>query len=105
MALATGTRLGHYEILGSLGAGGMGEVYRARDMRLDREVAIKVVLERFAKDQHAVARFHREVQAVAALSHPNIVIIHDFNPEPGNCYAVMELLVGQTLDKRLHESP
>ncbi|MFO0969938.1 MAG: protein kinase [Gemmataceae bacterium] len=105
MALAAGQRLGPYEILASLGGGGMGEVYRARDTRLEREVAIKVVRERFAKDAQAVARFHREAQAAAALSHPNVVAIHDYGMEGGNCFAVMELLEGQTLGKRLESGP
>src|SRR2546425_5362801 len=77
MALTSGTRLGPYEILAPLGAGGMGEVYRARDTRLDREVAIKVLPEHLAKDPQALARFEREAKAVAALSHPNILALYD----------------------------
>ena len=101
MALSAGTRLGPYEILAPLGAGGMGEVYRARDTRLGREVAIKVLPERLAGDPSALSRFEREARAVAALSHPNILAIHDFGEERGLRYAVTELLEGQTLRERL----
>jgi serine/threonine-protein kinase len=101
MVLAAGTRLGPYEILSPLGAGGMGEVYRARDTRLAREVAVKVLPERMADDPKSLARFEREAKAVAALSHPNILAIHDFGEERGIRYAVTELLEGQTLRERL----
>jgi len=101
MPLATGTRLGPYEILAPIGAGGMGEVYRARDPKLNREVAIKILPEALATDPAALARFEREAQAVAALSHPNILAIHDFGVEGGTPYAVMELLEGETLRARL----
>jgi eukaryotic-like serine/threonine-protein kinase len=101
MALSVGTRLGPYEILAPIGAGGMGEVYRARDARLDREVAIKVLPERLAREPQALARFQREAKAVAALSHPNILAIHDFGEENGLTYAVTELLEGETLRHRL----
>ena len=88
MSLTAGTHLGPYEIIAPLGAGGMGEVYRARDPRLNREVAIKVLPERLANDPQALARFEREAKAVAALSHPNILAIHDFGSEAGIAYAV-----------------
>lgn len=101
MTLATGTRLGPYEIESAIGAGGMGEVYRARDTRLDRSVAIKVVSERLSEDPLALARLEREARAVAALSHPNILALHDFGREAGITYAVMELLDGEPLDRRL----
>jgi len=101
MALAVGTRLGPYEIEAPLGAGGMGEVYRARDGRLDRAVAVKVLPEGFAHDAGRLARFAREAKAVAALSHPNILSIHDFGEHDGTTYAVMELLEGETLRRRL----
>ena len=101
MTLASGSRLGPYEILSPLGAGGMGEVYRARDPKLGRDVAIKVLPDRFAADPDALARFEREARAVASLSHPNILSIHDFGREEGSAYAVMELLEGQTLRERL----
>jgi serine/threonine protein kinase/membrane-associated phospholipid phosphatase len=105
MTLTPGTKLGPYEILGSLGAGGMGEVYRARDTRLDRLVAVKVISEKLADDPGALARFEREAKAVAALSHPNILAIHDFESEGDLRYAVMELLEGETLRERLEEGP
>ena len=83
MTLSAGSRLGPYEILSPLGAGGMGEVYRARDTKLNREVAIKVLPESVAKDPNALARFEREAQSVAALSHPNILGIYDFGRDAG----------------------
>src|SRR5512140_2880288 len=99
---ATGTRLGPYEILGPLGSGGMGEVYRARDARLGREVAIKVLPEAFARDPDRLARFEREARAIAALSHPGLLAIHDFGTTPdGVAYSVTELLEGETLRARL----
>jgi serine/threonine protein kinase/tetratricopeptide (TPR) repeat protein len=101
MPLSPGTALGCYEILAPLGAGGMGEVYRARDSRLEREVAIKVLSEELAKDGAARARFEREAKAVAALNHPNILAIHGFGEESSIAYAVMELLEGETLRARL----
>jgi TolB-like protein/Flp pilus assembly protein TadD len=98
---APGTRLGAYEILTPIGAGGMGEVYRARDTRLGREVAIKVVTDRLMTDPDALARFEREARAIAALSHPNIVALHDVGRDNGAAFAVMELLDGESLDRRL----
>jgi dipeptidyl aminopeptidase/acylaminoacyl peptidase len=105
MPLAPGARLGHYEILAPLGAGGMGEVYRARDTSLAREVAVKVLPERVATSPDALARFEREAQAVAALSHPNILAIHELGRQDGTAYAVMELLEGETLRQRLGGGP
>ena len=105
MSLAAGTRLGPYEILSPLGAGGMGEVYRARDSRLERDIAIKVLPTHLAKDPDALARFEREAKAVAALSHPNILAIHDFRSEQGISFSVTELLEGETLGSRLALSP
>src|SRR6202011_3077205 len=90
-------KLAHYEIIAPLGAGGMGEVWRARDTRLDRDVAVKVLPERLAEDFSALSRFEREAKALAALSHPNILAIHDFGQQGGVAYAVMELLEGETL--------
>jgi eukaryotic-like serine/threonine-protein kinase len=104
MSLAAGTRLGPYEVLVPLGAGGMGEVYRARDTRLGREVAIKVLPERFVSDPEALARFEREARAVAALSHPNILAIHDFGRDGSTVYAAMELLEGHSLRDLLASS-
>src|SRR5262245_5813767 len=105
MPLTPGTRLGSYEVMSPLGAGGMGEVYRARDTKLDRNVAIKVLPSHLAADPEALARFEREAKAVAALSHPNILSIHDFGREAGVSYAVMELLEGETLRQRLANGP
>ena len=101
MSLAPGTRVGPYEVLGPLGAGGMGEVFRAHDTRLAREVAVKVLPARLSKDKDALARFEREAKAVAALSHPNILSIFDFGRHDGTAYAVTELLEGETLRERL----
>src|SRR5215471_9810051 len=97
MRLQAGMKLAHYEILAPLGAGGMGEVYRALDARLDREVAVKVLPERLANSGDALARFDREAKSLAALSHPNLVPIFDVGTEHGISFAVMELLVGETL--------
>src|SRR6202163_168708 len=105
MTLAAGTRLGPYEILAPLGAGGMGEVYRARDAKLERDVAIKVLPEQLAEDAQALSRFEREAKAVAALSHPNILAIFDFGRQSTVAYAVMELLEGETLRSRLSAGP
>ena len=99
MALEPGSKLGPYEILAPLGAGGMGEVYRARDERLEREVAIKVLPEDLAEDANRLARFEREAKAVASLSHPNILAIHDFGREGTVTFAVTELIDGDTLEE------
>jgi serine/threonine-protein kinase len=99
--LAAGTRLGPYQIVAPLGKGGMGEVYRARDLRLGREVAVKVVPEELAQDPQRLARFEREARAVAALAHPNILVLHDFGSEQGVPFAVTELLEGVDLRGRL----
>src|ERR1700680_175966 len=103
MALPSGTMLGPYEILAPIGAGAMGEVYRARDTRLGRAVAIKVLPDRLASDPQARSRFEREAQMVAALSHPNILAIHDYGSEGGIFFAVTELLEGETLRHRIKE--
>jgi len=105
LALTPGTRLGAYEIVASLGAGGMGEVYRARDRKLDRDVAIKVLPQSVAADPDTLARFEREAKAVAALSHQHILAIHDFGNQDGIAYAVMELLEGETLRAKLDAGP
>src|SRR5882672_11289098 len=105
MSLPAGTRLGSYEIVAPLGAGGMGEVYRARDPKLQRDVAVKVLPENVAHDAESLARFEREARAVAALSHPGILAIYDFGREDGTAYAVMELLEGETLRARLADGP
>ena len=106
MTFAPGSRLGPYEIVGKIGAGGMGEVFRARDTRLDREVAIKVLPEAFGRDADRVARFEREAKAVAALSHPNVLAIFDTGRHSGQSaepvlYVVTEFLEGETLRDRL----
>jgi serine/threonine protein kinase len=101
MALTFGIKLGPYEILSPLGAGGMGEVYRARDARLNREVAIKVLPAAFARDSERLRRFQQEAQAVAALNHPNILAVHDFGEHEGSPYLVTELLEGETLREKL----
>src|SRR5271170_823773 len=98
MSLASGTRLGIYVIESQLGAGGMGEVYRARDERLRRTVAIKFILQSQDEDQERRARFLQEARAVSALNHPNIVTIHEIGTENGQDYLVMEYLSGKTLD-------
>jgi len=105
MPVAPGTRLGPYEILAPVGSGGMGEVYRARDSKLDRTVAVKVLPPHMAEDREALARFEREAKAVAALSNPGILAIFDFGSQEGVAYAAMELLEGETLRARLISGP
>ena len=101
MALSAGTRLGSYEILSPLGVGGMGEVYRARDRKLNRDVAIKVLLPAVANDPERVARFSREAQVLASLNHPNIAHIHGVEDADGIRALVMELVDGPTLADRI----
>ena len=101
MALEPGARLGPYEIVSPAGAGGMGEVYRARDTRLDRTVALKVLPPDLTNDPAARQRFEREARAVAALSHPHICTLHDIGQQDGTDFLVMEYLDGETLAKRL----
>ena len=101
MSLSSGDHVGPYVIADALGAGGMGEVYRARDTRLNRDVAIKVLSDAFAADPDRRDRFEREAQAIAALSHPNILAIHDVGFDQGRAYAVTELLEGETLRERI----
>ncbi|MCA1558866.1 MAG: protein kinase [Acidobacteria bacterium] len=105
MSLQIGTRLASYEIIGPLGAGGMGEVYKAHDTRLNRDVAIKVLPDLFSGDPDRLARFEREAQPVAALSHPNVLAIRDFGTAGEISYAVMELLDGETLRERIARGP
>jgi serine/threonine protein kinase len=100
MPLGPGARLGPYEILAPLGAGGMGEVYRARDARLAREVAIKVLPAGFSSDPERLRRFEQEARAAGALNHPNILTVHDAGHHEGAPYVVSELLEGQTLRER-----
>src|SRR5215467_10832505 len=101
MALAAGTRLGPYEILAPIGAGGMGEVYRARDERLKRDVAVKVLPATYSQDADRLRRFEQEAQAAGGLSHPNITAVHDVGTHAGAPYIVTELLEGETLRARL----
>src|SRR5438093_8200005 len=101
MALSVGTRLGPYEITGSLGAGGMGEVYKARDTRLDRTVAIKVLAPSLATDVEFRARFDREARAISQLDHPHICTLYDVGQHEGMAYLVMQYLEGETLASRL----
>src|SRR5436190_13544337 len=105
MSLPEGTRLGPYEIIGLLGAGGMGEVYRARDPRLGRNVAIKILPSAFSTDTDRLWRFEREARAVASLNHPNICTVHDIGEHDGHRYLVMELLEGMTLSSTLETGP
>ena len=101
MTLASGARLGPYEILGALGAGGMGQVYRARDLKLGREVAIKVLSPELASDSERLRRFEREARAIAALNHPHICVLHDVGRHDGIDFLVMEYLEGETLAERV----
>src|SRR5229473_1842669 len=101
MALSIGTRVGSYEILAPLGAGGMGEVYRARDPRLGREVALKVLPSSFSQDPDRLRRFEQEARAVGALNHPNILSIYDIGTHEGSPFVVSELLERETLRSRL----
>ena len=105
MSLATGTRLGRYEILGLLGAGGMGEVYRARDAQLRRDVAIKVLPPALATHSDRLQRFEQEAQAAGSLNHPNILAIYDVGTQDGSPFLVSELLNGETLHHRLRRGP
>jgi eukaryotic-like serine/threonine-protein kinase len=105
MSLRAGTRIGPYEIVDLLGEGGMGQVYRARDPRLGREVAVKILTADSRNNAEAITRFEREARAVAALSHPNILAIHDFGSDDGIFYVVTELLRGRTLRDELQANP
>src|SRR5580692_7952410 len=97
MALAPGTKLGPYEVVALLGSGGMGEVYRAKDTRLGRDVALKILPDSFARDADRLRRFEQEARAVATLNHPNILAIHDIGQYEGSPFLVSELLEGETL--------
>jgi eukaryotic-like serine/threonine-protein kinase len=103
LALTPGTRLGPYEIVSAIGAGGMGEVYKARDTRLDRDVAIKILPAALASDPHFGERFDREARAISQLSHPSICTLYDVGAQDGTAFLVMELLDGQTLAARLEK--
>lgn len=105
MSLSAGTRLGPYEVLSPLGAGGMGEVYRARDTRLEREVALKVLGKNLLADESARKRFRKEALALAKLNHPHIAQVYDFASEARVDFLVMELVPGETLSGRLDRGP
>jgi eukaryotic-like serine/threonine-protein kinase len=105
MTIVTGTRLGPYEILSSLGAGGMGEVYRAKDTRLDRIVAIKVLPSHLSSNPSLKQRFEREARAVSSLNHPHICTLHDIGHQNGTDYLVLEYLEGENLAIRLQRRP
>src|SRR5213593_3100589 len=102
MPLAAGTRLGPYEVVAPLGSGGMGEVYRARDTRLGREVAVKVLLQDLNANPEVRARFEREARTISQLNDPHICTLHDIGHQNGIDYLVMELLEGETLAHRLN---
>src|SRR3979411_2365049 len=105
MPLSPGVRLGPYEILDAIGAGGMGEVYRAKDTRLDRTVAIKILPAHLSSDPLRKQRFDREAKAIASLNQPNICVLHDVGQQDGIDYLVMECVEGETLAKRLEKGP
>jgi eukaryotic-like serine/threonine-protein kinase len=105
MALTSGTRLGPYEIISPLGAGGMGEVYRAKDTRLDRTVAVKILPAHLSDNPEAKQRFEREARTISSLNHPHICVLHDVGSQDGTDYLVMEYAQGETLDSRLQKGP
>ncbi len=105
MTLSPGQKLSFYEVLGLLGAGGMGEVYRARDTRLDREVAIKVLPDELANDEDRLLRFEREAKTLAALNHPNVGSIYGVDQAEGRTFFALELVPGETLGERLAHGP
>ena len=105
MAITTGTRLGPYEVQALIGAGGMGEVYRARDSRLDRTVAIKVLPSHHSSDPALRQRFEREARTISKFSHPNICTLHDVGNHDGLDYLVMEYIEGESLEQRLTKGP
>src|SRR5262245_42451541 len=105
MRLAAGARLGPYEIVAPLGAGGMGEVYRARDTRLGRDVAVKVLPPRLSENAEARARFEREARVVSGFNHPHICVLHDIGSEGSVDFLVMEMVEGETLAQRIARGP
>ena len=105
MPLTPGTRLGPYEVLAPIGAGGMGEVYKARDTRLDRAVAIKVLPSNLSSNPELRARLDREARAISSLSHPNICTLYDVGHQEGHDFLVLEFLEGETLADRLKRGP
>src|SRR6059036_536563 len=105
MAITIGTHLGSVQITGVLGRGGMGEVYRGRDTKLKRDVAIKILPEEFSSDPERIARFHREARAIAALNHANIAAIHELGESGTTKFLVLELVEGDTLAQRIQRGP
>src|SRR5438477_3268023 len=105
MALTPGTKLGPYEIESPLGAGGMGEVYRARDTRLDRTVAVKILPSHLSDNPEAKQRFEREARVISSLNHSHICVLHDVGTQDGTAYLVMEFVQGESLDARLMKGP
>jgi serine/threonine protein kinase len=105
MAFTVGTKLGAYEVLGLLGAGGMGEVYRARDSKLKRDVAIKALPDAFSRDAARLARFQREAEVLASLNHPSIGAVYDLAEADGSTFLVLELVEGETLADRIARGP
>src|SRR5213082_2613459 len=105
MLLSAGTRLGPYEVVSALGAGGMGEVYRAHDTTLGRDVALKILPDTFTTDPERLARFRREAQVLASLNHPRIGAIYGIDEANGQQFLVLELVDGETLDKRIARGP
>src|SRR5215469_1839193 len=105
MVLASGAKLGPYEIVAPLGAGGMGEVYRARDTRLDRTVAVKVLPAHLSSSAELKARFEREARTVSSLNHPHICQLYDIGSQDGTAFLVMEFLEGESLADRLRKGP
>jgi len=105
MTLKPGTPLGPYEVVAAIGAGGMGEVYRAKDTKLGRDVAIKVLPEEFFEQKERIARFEREAKSLAAVSHPNIAALYSFEEVSGRHLLVMELAEGEGLDARIVRGP
>src|SRR6266700_7300206 len=105
MPISIGTQLGSHQITAHLGKGGMGEVYRARDLKLKREVAIKILPDEFSRDPDRVARFQREAEVLASLNHPNIAAIYDLQEAEGSRFLVLELVEGETLADRIARGP
>src|SRR5262245_12769507 len=105
MTISQGDRFGPYEVIAPLGAGGMGEVYRARDARLGRDVALKVLPEAVSQDKDRLARFEQEARSASALNHPNIITIHEIGQSDGISYIAMELVEGKTLREIVVEGP
>src|SRR5579864_7215062 len=105
MPLTIGTRLGPYEVVSSIGAGGMGEVYRARDSRLERDVAIKVLPSTFSSDSKFRERFEREARSISSLNHPNICTLYDVGKQDDVDYLVLEYLEGESLAQKLERGP